>query len=149
VIESQRIPIVRLAGKLIVSIQVSLTDTLVDRLQQDVAAACERGDSHGLVVDVSGVDVLDSYITRSLRDLAMMARLMGIETVVCGLRPAVAVTLVEMGMALPGVHTALNLDRALELLDARRPKDGPISGLPGDDPGEGWGPGDARGPGDS
>lgn len=119
--ETQRIPIVRLQGKLIVSIQTALSDTVVDRLQQDVAAACERGDARGLVVDVSGVDILDSYITRSLRDLAVMARLMGVETVVCGLRPAVAMTLVEMGMELPGVRTALNLDRALALLDKLQP----------------------------
>ena len=90
--ETQRIPIVRLSGKLIVSIQTALSDTVVDRLQQDVAAACERGDARGLVVDLSGVDILDSYITRSIRDLAVMARLMGVETVVCGLRPAVAMT---------------------------------------------------------
>jgi len=119
--ETQRIPIVRLQGKLIVSIQTALSDTVVDRLQQDVATACERGDARGLVVDVSGVDILDSYITRSLRDLAVMARLMGVETVVCGLRPAVAMTLVEMGMELPGVRTALNLDRALSLLDSLQP----------------------------
>jgi rsbT antagonist protein RsbS len=119
--ETQRIPIVRLQGKLIVSIQTALSDTVVDRLQQDVATACERGDARGLVVDVSGVDILDSYITRSLRDLAVMARLMGVETVVCGLRPAVAMTLVEMGMELPGVRTALNLDRALALLDSLQP----------------------------
>jgi rsbT antagonist protein RsbS len=130
--ETQRIPIVRLSGKLIVSIQTALSDTVVDRLQQDVAAACERGDARGLVVDVSGVDVLDSYITRSLRDLAVMARLMGVETVVCGLRPAVAMTLVEMGMELPGVRTALNLDRALALLDSLQPE-----GLPTDLAGEG------------
>ena len=133
--ETQRIPIVRLSGKLIVSIQTALSDTVVDRLQQDVAAACERGDARGLVVDVSGVDVLDSYITRSLRDLAVMARLMGVETVVCGLRPAVAMTLVEMGMELPGVRTALNLDRALSLLDSLQPEGLP-SELDGDD-GEG------------
>ncbi|UQA63275.1 STAS domain-containing protein [Polyangium aurulentum] len=131
--ETQRIPIVRLSGKLIVSIQTALSDTVVDRLQQDVAAACERGDARGLVVDVSGVDVLDSYITRSLRDLAVMARLMGVETVVCGLRPAVAMTLVEMGMELPGVRTALNLDRALALLDSLQPEGrvrGKAYGLP-------------------
>jgi rsbT antagonist protein RsbS len=136
--ETQRIPIVRLSGKLIVSIQTALSDTVVDRLQQDVAAACERGDARGLVVDVSGVDVLDSYITRSLRDLAVMARLMGVETVVCGLRPAVAMTLVEMGMELPGVRTALNLDRALALLDALQPEGLPseLAGGEGDE-GEG------------
>ncbi len=133
--ETQRIPIVRLQGKLIVSIQTALSDTVVDRLQQDVAAACERGDARGLVVDVSGVDILDSYITRSLRDLAVMARLMGVETVVCGLRPAVAMTLVEMGMELPGVRTALNLDRALSLLDSLQParSSGDLIGDDGDE----------------
>lgn len=133
--ETQRIPIVRLQGKLIVSIQTALSDTVVDRLQQDVASACERGDARGLVVDVSGVDILDSYITRSLRDLAVMARLMGVETVVCGLRPAVAMTLVEMGMELPGVRTALNLDRALSLLDSLQParSSGDLIGDDGDE----------------
>jgi rsbT antagonist protein RsbS len=71
----------------------------------------------GLAIDLSAVRELDSYLTRAIRDVAMLARLMGVATVVCGIRPAVAITLVDMGLELPGVQTAMNLERAVELLD--------------------------------
>ncbi len=115
-IQDARIPVIGLYGNLIVPIQGAISDDVMAGLQHDVMHRIEEGDFRGLVVDVSGVEVLDSYLTRNLRDLAVTARLMGVAAVVSGLRPAVAITLVEMGLEIPGVHTALNLERALEML---------------------------------
>lgn len=114
--EERPIPIIRLFGNLIVPIQVTLSDALVARLVSDVTGLIERQPVTGLIIDVSGVDLMDSHISRGIRDLAMMARLMGVDTVMCGLRPDVVTTLVEMGLDIPGVLSALNLERALELL---------------------------------
>jgi rsbT antagonist protein RsbS len=131
--DTPRIPLIRLYGNLIVSIQVSLTDSLVDTLSADVTRAIERGSISGLILDLSGVDLMDSYLTRCIRDLAITARLMGVSTVLCGLRRAVVVTLVEMGLDIPGVTTALNLERALEALTRRdhvEEADEPSDGAP-------------------
>jgi rsbT antagonist protein RsbS len=111
-----RVPIIEIYGYLIVSVQGELDDAQVDLLRDDVSAAIERRDPRGLVVDLSGVDVLDSYLTRALRDLAVTARLMGVRTAVCGLRPAIAITLVDMDLTIPGAVLAMNLERAIEKL---------------------------------
>lgn len=116
----QAIPLIRLFNNLIVSIQVALSDRMIERLIHDVTTTIEETDVSGLILDCSGADVLDSHMTRQVRDLAMTARLMGVETVVCGLRRAVVISLVEMGLRTPGVSTALNLERALEILVRRR-----------------------------
>lgn len=105
---------------MLVSIQSSLTDGEVRRLRADVGGRLSRGSWRGLVIDTNGVDAMDSFITRSLRDLAVGARLMGVEMVVCGLRPEVVDTLVEMGLDLVGVRTATSLDRALARLRSAR-----------------------------
>jgi len=110
------IPLITLFGNLIVPIQVSLTDSLVARLTTDVTRAIEEGSVAGLILDLSGVDVMDSHITRCLRDLALTARIMGVDTMVCGMRPSVVITLIEMGLSVPGISSALNLERALEVL---------------------------------
>jgi rsbT antagonist protein RsbS len=110
------IPLIRLFDNLIVSIQVALSDETIERLMDQITLAIERTSVSGLVLDFSGADVMDSHITRRVRDLAVTAGLMGVRTVVCGLRASIVVTLVEMGLAIPGVRTALNLERALELL---------------------------------
>lgn len=117
-----RIPIIKLYGNLIVSIQVSLSDRLVMGLKDDITAAIVRHDVTGLVIDVSGIDVMDSYISRALRDVSLIARLMGVGTVISGMHPVIAVTLVEMGLDLEGMHAAMDLEAALEhlQLDARR-----------------------------
>jgi rsbT antagonist protein RsbS len=117
---SARIPIISLHRNLIVPVQGSLGDDVVAQLQEDVTRRIEQNDASGLVIDLSGVDLLDSYMTRGIRDLALTARLMGVHTVVSGLSPAIAITLVEMGLEIPGIETALNLDRAVELLAERR-----------------------------
>lgn len=114
--EEHPIPLIRLYKNLIVSIQVSLSDALVARLTEDVTRAIEESEVAGLIIDLSGVDMMDSHITRCLRDLAVVAKLMGVDTVMCGLRPSVVITLVEMGLYVPGVTSTLNLERALELL---------------------------------
>src|SRR5687768_13204814 len=114
--EIHSIPLIRIFGNLIVSVQVSLSDRIVEQLRSDVTRAVEEGGVSGIIVDLSGVDMMDSYITCSVRDLAVTARMMGVDTVVCGLRGAVVITLVEMGLGIPGIAFALNLERALERL---------------------------------
>ncbi len=112
-----KIPIIKLHGNLIVSIQIALSDELVMQLRDDITAEIERTAARGLVIDVSGIDVMDSYISRAIRDISLIARLMGVRTVISGMDPMIAMTLVEMGMDLKGVSTELNLENALDLLD--------------------------------
>ena len=110
------IPIIKIHDNLLVSIQVELSDHLVAELKEDVTSAITRTAATGLIIEVSGVDILDSYIARSIRDLSHIARLMGARAVIAGLDPSMAVTLVEMGLQMTGVATALNLEGALQLL---------------------------------
>jgi rsbT antagonist protein RsbS len=108
---------------LLVQLDPSPSDRAVRELRNVVGHTLESQPLRGLVVDLTSVNALDSYITRCVRDLAVSARLMGLPTVVCGVQPAVADTLVEMGLDLGDVPTALNLDRALRALpDPRRPR---------------------------
>jgi rsbT antagonist protein RsbS len=113
--DGPRIPIIHLSGRLLVSIQVEMTDQLLARLKDDVANAIDRTGGSGLVIDVAGIEVMDSFISRSICDLALIARLMGVPTVLCGIRPAVAITLSEMGIDLRGVPSALDVDEAVAL----------------------------------
>ncbi|HZF52452.1 MAG TPA: STAS domain-containing protein [Polyangiaceae bacterium] len=115
--DERSIPLISLRGNLIVSVQFELSDQIMERLISDVTRRIEETTVTGLILDFSGADLLDSHVTRRLRDLAVTARVMGVHTVVCGLRRAVVITLVEMGLSLSGVTTALNLERALEVLD--------------------------------
>ncbi len=117
-----RIPIIKLHGKLIVSIQMALSDRLVMQLKDDITSRIERVKTTGLIIDVSGIDVMDSYISRALRDMGLIAKLMGVRTVISGLDPMIAMTLVEMGLDLKGVSSALNLETAIELLDRKPSK---------------------------
>lgn len=114
--EERAIPLISLAGNLIVSVQIELSDTIVERLISDVTRTIEETPVTGLILDFSGTVLIDSHVTRRVRDLAVTAGFMGVRTVVCGLRRAVVVTLVEMGLSLSDVTTALNLERALEVL---------------------------------
>ena len=109
-----RIPIIRLYDCLVVSIQVAVSDELVISLKEDVTEEIERTGAKGLVIDISGISMMDSYITRTIRDIGLIASLMGVPTAISGMDPAIAMTLVEMDMDLEGVHTALNLESALE-----------------------------------
>jgi rsbT antagonist protein RsbS len=115
-----RIPIIELYSNLVVAIQGAIDDDAMARLQEDVTQRIQTDGARGLVIDVSGIEFLDSFMTKNLRDLALTARLMGVSAIVSGLRPAVAITLIEMGLEIPGVKTTLNLERALEALFVAR-----------------------------
>ena len=111
-----RVPIIQLDGVFIVVIQVALDDNVVLRLKEDVARTLHRIGGKGLIIDLSGIDVVDSYISRTLYDIAAIARLMGVQTVLCGLAPNIAMTLVQMGLEMQNVETARDLDSAHRLL---------------------------------
>ena len=113
---TMRIPIIKLYTNLIVPIQGVLGDAVITQLQGDVTLRIEQDDPKGLVIDVSGMEMMDSFMTRTIRDLALTAKLMGVHTVVSGLKPAIAMTLVDMGLEIPGIQTTLNLERAIEAL---------------------------------
>lgn len=114
-----RIPIIRLYGNLIVSIQIDLTDHLVAQLKDDITIEIERTNCRGLIIDISGVEVMDSYLSRSIRDIGLISKLMGVRTVISGMKPMIAMTLVEMGLEYEGVDTALNLETAIEMLELK------------------------------
>lgn len=114
--ENVHIPIIKLYDTVIISIQVELSDRLVVQLKDDVSAAIERLGPRGLIIDVSGIDIMDSYISRMIRDIGQIAKLMGVDTVICGLDPNIAMTLVEMGMGFEGVETHMSMESAFEAL---------------------------------
>ena len=113
---SSHIPIIKLYDTLIVTIQVELSDSLVNRLKDDIGEQIDRLGPRGLIIDVSGVEIIDSYISRAIRDIGLIARLMGVEAVISGLDPNIAMTLTEMGMDLEGVKTYLHLEAAYEAI---------------------------------
>jgi rsbT antagonist protein RsbS len=111
------IPILRIGSTLLVTIQVDLHDALAEAFQEDILVAIEKQGASGLIIDVSGLESVDSYVARLLTDTAKMARLMGTETVIVGVRAEVAATLVRMGYTIGNaVRTALNVDEGLKLL---------------------------------
>lgn len=114
------VPIIRLGDNLIVTVQQALHDRLAMQLQDDISAAIERTGARGLLIDVSVIDVVDSFMGRMLGDIAGMARLMGATTILVGIQPAVAITLTEIGLELRGIHTVLNLEKGLALLERLR-----------------------------
>ena len=111
-----RIPILKMGDCLIVSIQVDMHDRLALMLQQDLTDQIIRTRARGALIDISSLDMVDSFIGRMLENMASMARLLGALTVVVGMRPAVAITLVELGLSLQGVRTALNIEKGMELI---------------------------------
>ena len=111
-----QIPILRLGSTLLVSIQVELRDAVAESFQADVLSEIERRGTTGLVIDISGLDMVDTYVARILAETGRMAKLMGTSTVLVGMRPEVAATLVRMGYTMEGVRTALDLDDGLALL---------------------------------
>ena len=112
----ERIPIVRMGNFLLITIQVDMHDKLAMQLQDDVTARIADWGSIGVLIDISSLEIVDSFIGRMLANMAAMSRVLGAETVVVGMQPAVAITLVELGMSLPGVRTALNVESGMELL---------------------------------
>ncbi|MGC5005492.1 STAS domain-containing protein [Streptomyces sp. NBC_00353] len=101
---------------LLVTLQGELHDGMAEQLQQDITHRIAHSTATGVVIDISGVDIVDSFLGRVLAEIASSARLLAARTVLAGMRPAVAITLVELGLTLPGLHTALDVDRARELL---------------------------------
>ncbi len=114
----ERIPILKMGECLLVSIQVDMHDRLAMQLQDDLTSRIAETGSRGVLIDISALEMVDSFIGRMLGNIAAMSRVLDAETVVVGMRPAVAITLVELGMSLPGVRTALNVERGMELLAA-------------------------------
>jgi rsbT antagonist protein RsbS len=112
---SGSIPILKIGPTLLASIQIDLHDTVVDAFQNDILLEIEKSGSRGLIIDISALESVDSYVARALANTAKMAKLMGTETVIVGMRPAVAATLVRMGYYMSGVRTALSLQEGLEL----------------------------------
>jgi rsbT antagonist protein RsbS len=117
-VTGQRIPILRLGSNLLVSIQVDLDDETAVVLQDDLSAAIVKWGAHGVLIDISALDVVDSFIGRILAMIAAMSRILDAQTVVVGMQPSVAITLVELGLSLKGVRTALNVERGMEILRA-------------------------------
>ena len=111
-----RIPILRMGRFLLVTIQVDMHDRLAMALQDDLTQRIVTARAKGVLIDISALEIVDSFIGRMLHDIAAMSRVLDAETVVVGMRPAVAITLVELGLSLPGVRTALNVERGMELL---------------------------------
>jgi rsbT antagonist protein RsbS len=109
------IPILKIGSTLLATIQIELHDTVVDAFQNDVLQEIEKTSASGLIVDISALETVDSYVARMLANTAKMAKLMGTETVIVGMRPAVAATLVRMGYFMDGIHTALSLEEGLQL----------------------------------
>jgi rsbT antagonist protein RsbS len=114
----ERIPILKMGSVLLVSIQVDMHDQLALTLQDDLTDRIVKTRARGVLIDISSLEVVDSFIGRMLGNIAAMSKVLDAETVVVGMRPAVAITLVELGMSLSGVRTALNVERAMELLQA-------------------------------
>ena len=112
----EQIPILKLGDFLLVTIQVELHDQLAMRLQDDLTQKLAHTRAKGVLIDISALEIVDSFIGRSLAHIASIARIMDAATVLVGMRPAVAITLVELGMSLNGIRTALNVDKGMLLL---------------------------------
>ena len=133
----ETIPILKLGGFLLVSIQVDLHDQLTLALQDDLTQMLAKTRARGVLIDISALEIVDSFIGRSLAHIAGIAKVMDATTVLVGMRPAVAITLVELGMSLKGIRTALNVDRGMALLrQAVREPDEIGSEDGSDEPGE-------------
>jgi rsbT antagonist protein RsbS len=112
----EKIPILRMGRFLLVTIQVDMHDRLALQLQDDLTARIVADRAHGVLIDISSLEVVDSFIGRMISNIAAMARVLDAQTVVVGMQPAVAITLVELGLSLEGVRTALNVDKGMALL---------------------------------
>ena len=114
---TERIPILKMGEYLLVSIQVDMHDRLAMTLQDDLTTRIAETGAKAVLIDISSLEMVDSFIGRTLSNIAAMSRVLDAQTVVVGMRPAVAITLVELGLSLPGVRTALNVEKGMELID--------------------------------
>ncbi|NAS21286.1 STAS domain-containing protein [Herbidospora sp. NEAU-GS84] len=112
----ERLPILKIGQMLLVSIQVDLRDDMVVALQEDLAERIVETGARGVVIDITALDIVDSFTGRMLATIAALSRVLDAETVVVGMRPAVAITLVELGLSLDGIKTALDVERGIRLL---------------------------------
>ena len=122
----EHIPILRMGELLLVTIQVDMDDRLAMTLQDDLTTQIQRVRAKGVLIDISALDMVDSFIGRMIATLSRMSSILEASTVVVGMRPAVAITLVELGLSLEGVHTALDVERGMQWLrsTSRRPERG-------------------------
>ena len=112
----EHIPILKMGPFLLVTIQVDMHDQLAMALQDDLTSRIVSDHARGVLIDISALDIVDSFMGRMLGNVAAMSRVLDAETVVTGMQPSVAITLVELGLSLPGIRTALNVERGMELL---------------------------------
>jgi len=115
----ERIPILKMGDFLLVTIQVDLYDQLAENLESDLVNAVKKHNSKGVLIDISSVSIIDSFMGRILGNIGIMSKIMGAQSVIVGMQPAVAMTLVELGLTLTGVATALNVERGMELLRSK------------------------------
>lgn len=115
-----RIPILKFGDALLVTIQVDMHDRLATALEEDLTGKIVQFNAKGVLIDISALEIVDSFIGRMLDNIASVSRILDAETVVVGMRPAVAITLVELGLSLTGVKTALNVERGMELIQKAR-----------------------------
>ena len=120
----EKIPILRMGEFLLVTIQIDMHDQLALKLQDDLSNAIQRNASRGVLIDISSLEMVDSFIGRMVADISGMGKILGAETILVGMQPAVAITLVELGLSLPGVATALNVERGMVLLRRKIDADG-------------------------
>ena len=114
-----RIPILRMGRFLLVTIQIDLYDRLATNLETDLAYMVNKTQAKGVLIDISALSIVDSFMGRILGNIGNMSKIMDAETVVVGMQPAVAITLIELGLELKGVHTALNVEKGMDLLKQR------------------------------
>jgi rsbT antagonist protein RsbS len=119
-----RIPILQMGEFLLVTIQVDMHDQLALQLQDDLTAKIEKTGARGVLIDISALEMVDSFIGRMIANISGMSRILDARTVVVGMQPAVAITLVELGLSLPGVKTALNVERGMQYLRSLEKSEG-------------------------
>lgn len=115
----ERIPILKMGDFLLVTIQVDLYDQLAENLESDLVNAVKKFNAKGVLIDISSVSIIDSFMGRILGNIGVMSKIMGAQSVIVGMQPAVAMTLVELGLTLTGVATALNVEKGMELLRSK------------------------------
>ena len=115
----EKIPILKMGKYLLVTIQIDLYDRLAESLEADLIMMVKKTGAQGVLIDISSVSIIDSFMGRILGNIAMMTKIMDAETVVVGMQPAVAITLIELGLSLKGVYCALNVEKGMELLQSK------------------------------